>query len=292
MIFIEDLNFSTVAKKIDIITSFYKDFNKFNWKDECYNYIDDSYSLDFKIYRKDDSLDIDSKDVIEEDGFITIPNIGRCDYAFLLHIVRNYENLSDINIFTKINWRDQKNDFFSLLADSKLYDFCDVGDTQELQIWDPEIIEYGCSLYMSDSGISDKNYQCIDYTKNKKNGFFHHVMESDTLHDWYNEIFKNEHPPKLFWSWSHGPCFSATREIIRRHKKEVYEYLLSRFLPHSKSWNPELGKKIMSESRGTEVTDKIVMDDVAHHYHDNFLRFWRVLFTHNIEHNKFNIKIN
>ena len=67
MLFIEDLNFSTVAKKIDIITSFYKDFNKFNWKDECYNYIDDSYSLDFKIYRKDDSLDIDSKDVIEED---------------------------------------------------------------------------------------------------------------------------------------------------------------------------------------------------------------------------------
>jgi hypothetical protein len=278
--------------KIDIITSFYNDLHKFNWKEDCYRLIEADSTLDFKVYRKDDSLDIFSKGISVIDGFINIPNIGRCDYAFLLHIVNNYENLSDINIFTKINWADQNNDFFSLIADSRYFDFCDVGDTPELQIWDTGIIESGCEKYMQESGLAGKNYQCIDFRKNKKNGFYYPGSGADYIEDWYSYIFKDVNTPDLFWSWSHGPCFSVSRDLIRRHKKEVYEYLLSRFLPTSGSWDPVSGRSIMSSAKGRDVSDKEVMDDVAHHYHDSLLRFWRVLFTHNIDKDKFKIKIN
>lgn len=281
------------SKKVNIITSYYNDGQKLNWKDRCKNFLDPETDLEFSVYAKKDDLILDPSICnLSETGEFFIPNIGRCDFAFLLHIIRNYDNLSDINIFTKVNWMDQRNDFFGLLSHSQKYDFCDVGDTPELQIWDAETLDSNIEEYLEKNLIPGSRYQLVDPRKNKSTGQYVHAFKSDCLNDWYSEIFNSIDPPKPFWSWSHGPCFSVSRELIRRHPKEVYEYLLSRFLPESNSWEKELGKKLMSEAKGYSVSDKEVMDDAAHHYHDNFLRFWRVLFSHNLEENKFNIKIN
>lgn len=281
------------SKKVNIITSYYSDGQKFNWKDRCKDFLDPDTDLQFFVYVKKDDLHLDPSICNQiETGEFLIPNIGRCDFAFLLHIIRNYDNLSDVNVFTKVNWMDQRNDFFDLLTNSQKYDFCDVGDTPELQIWDTEILDSNVQEYLVKNLPSGSKYQLVDSRKNKSNGNYYHAFKSDCLNDWYGEIFKECTPPKPFWSWAHGPCFSVSREAIRRHPREVYEYLLNRFLPESNSWEKDLGKKLMSEAKGYEVSDKEVMDDAAHHYHDNLLRFWRVLFTHNLDKEKFNIKIN
>ena len=282
-----------VNKKIDIITSYYNDGNKLNWLDECKNIIGQDNNSEFYIYKKNDDFNLDPEiSKINTLGEIEIPNIGRCDFAFLLHIIKNYENLGDVNIFTKVNWMDQKNDFFGLVRDSKKYDFCDVGENPELQIWEHDILDSGVDKYLMGLGIPRPFIQTIDSRKNKKTGYNHHAFKSDCIHDWYSDIFKEADPPKNFWSWCHGPCFSVSKELIRRHPKSVYEFLLSRFTQESKAWDNEEGKRIMSSIKGYDVSDKEVMDDAAHHYHDNFLRFWRVLFTHNINENKFKIKVN
>jgi hypothetical protein len=280
-------------KKIDIITSYYNDGNKLIWVDECKNILGSNNRTNFYIYKKNDSLDLNHDiSIINDLGEIEIPNIGRCDFAFLLHIVKNYDNLGDISIFTKVNWMDQGNDFFGLVRDSKEYDFCDTGENPELQIWEHDILDSGVDQYLIGLGIPRPFIQTIDSRKNKKTGYNHHAFRSDCIHDWYSCIFNDSPPPKNFWSWCHGPCFSVSRDLIRRHPKDVYEYLISRFLPESNAWDNELGKNMMSEIKGYSISNKEVMDDAAHHYHDNFLRFWRVLFTHDIDKEKFKIKIN
>jgi hypothetical protein len=282
-----------IKKSVDIITSYYNDSHRLNWKSLCNENLPSDVDITFTVYRKDDSLELDLNICrLLDNGEYLIPNIGRCDFSFLLHIVRNYDSLSDVNIFTKVNWSDQRNDFPLLLSDSTVYDFCDVGDTPELQIWDYAILDSDVDQYLDKLGISKQHIQTIDVRKNKKNGHYHHAFKSDCIHDWYIEIFRDVKPPEVFWSWCHGPCFSVTKELIRRHPKKIYEYLLSRFLPESNSWDKDLGKKLMTEVKGYVVSDKEVMDDAAHHYHDSLLRFWRVLFVHNLEKNDFNIKIN
>lgn len=63
-------------------------------------------------------------------------------------------------------------------------------------------------------------------------------------------------------------------------------------MPESNSWDIELGKDVMSRVLNKHVSEEEVMEDVGKHYHDNLLRFWRVLFTHNITSDNFNIKVN
>lgn len=279
--------------KVAIITSYYQDGNKLTfWSNGCYDNLFPGSDLKFHIYRKDNSLRLDHPPHSKENE-IVIPNIGRCDYAFLLHIIRNYDELSDINVFIKVNWMDQGNDFLGLLRECQKYDFSDIGQTPELQIWDTDVLDSGYQKYLVDSGFNvNTPIQTIDPRDNKNAGVYLHAFNSDCLQDWYSEIFSNIDPPKPFWSWCHGPCFSVSRDLIRRHPKSVYEYLLSRFMPESNSWDIELGKDVMSRVLNKHVSEEEVMEDVGKHYHDNLLRFWRVLFTHNITSDNFNIKVN
>ena len=60
---------------------------------------------------------------VTDEHNIEIPNYGRCDYAFLYHIVKNYEQLDDYTIFTKINWQDQGIPIQHLLENVFKYDF-------------------------------------------------------------------------------------------------------------------------------------------------------------------------
>ena len=280
-------------KKISIITSYYTDIHKLNWKDECKNYIDAGVELSFYIYKKNKSLVLDPNiQIVNESQDIEIPNIGRCDFAFLTHIVKNYDDLADINIFTKVNWADQSINFFGLVRDSQNYDFCDAGESAEIQIWEHDILDSDPEQYLVSLGIHTPFVQMIDSRKTKKSGYYHHPSKSDCIHDWYSHIFNDSTPPKNFWSWGQGPCFSVSRDLIRRHPKDVYEYLASRFLPASNSWDNDTGKRIMSEVRGYAASDNDVMLDAANHYYDNFTRFWRVLFTHDTDKEKFKIKIN
>jgi hypothetical protein len=55
--------------------------------------------------------------------------------------------------------------------------------------------------------------------------------------------------------------------------------LLERFHPSSKSWDYLL-----------DNDEKKTIQDVGNHFADNFGRFYRLLFTHGIDHNLFKIQ--
>ena len=75
----------------EIITAYYNDLHRLDWK----NIIGNSK---LTVYHKNDQLKIG--EFIDGD-YIEIPNYGRCDYAFLWHIIQNYDNLHLINLTPK-----------------------------------------------------------------------------------------------------------------------------------------------------------------------------------------------
>jgi hypothetical protein len=288
-------------KTVEVVTSFYKDGYKLDWKDSCKAIFQD-HKVIFSIYRKRDDLEIkfpySEIEYKKSEDIIDFPNIGRCDYNFLYHIIKNYDCLSDVTVFTKVNWKDQKNDLFELIRESVFYDFAEVGEGAELQIWDHDIIDLNTESYVR--SIRDKkkigfsvSLRDNRITEEERCNSDHPNGWCDWVTDWYNKIFPNSENPGVFWTWSHGPCFSVSRDLIKRHDKDVYIYLLERFHPESGSWNIDLAKKCKDDPRGYGKSERGIMDSAAHHYHDELLRFWRILFTHDLkDSNYFKIKNN
>ena len=222
-----------------VITSCYKDDDKLLWTRDL-----GQREIPYIIYRKRDNvsqLNTPLADLPHQ--LLEIPNIGRCEYTFFTHIVLNYDNLDDITVFTKSNWAENGISFWEFINTCKEYDYMNVGT-------------HAGEIDYSDDDI--KNY----------NG---DIIDSRTT--WYNEIFKDsvEPRPTMVMVWGHGPCFSVSRELIRRHPKSVYEYFLDRLT-------------IPSQKYGKEDSIKI-----GKIYHDEIQRFYTILFTHDLIEGKFKI---
>lgn len=117
-------------KRIDVVTSYYDDYHKFIWKEDL-----NKFDYNLVLYKKDDSLNkedlISIYDFILHDDEISIPNYGKCEFAFFHYIVHNYYNLPDFVVFTKINWHEYNFDgnfinFDELLTNCFKYDFINV----------------------------------------------------------------------------------------------------------------------------------------------------------------------
>ena len=48
------------------------------------------------VYNKGDNENFEKKNVKE---IISLENVGKCDHTYLYHIIENYNNLADINVF-------------------------------------------------------------------------------------------------------------------------------------------------------------------------------------------------
>jgi hypothetical protein len=108
----------------------------------------------------------------------------------------------------------------------------------------------------------------LEYTTNDDR------IEKRTI--WYRHIFGDEiEKPNNVKVWGHGPCFSVSRKLIMRHPKSVYEYLLDRMIIPYK--NKECDEKLLK--------------DIQIIYHNEFQRFYTLLFTHNLMENEKNYKI-
>ena len=229
---------------IHIITSTYKDEHKLQWL----NGLDNRFI--YTVYRKHDNL-LSGQENRISNNLIEIPNIGRCDYSFLYHIIMNYDNLADINVFVKANWYEYNIEFGYLLNECDKYDFMQAGTHAELIDWDNR---------MKEDDLSE-NYM-----------------------DWLKEFFPNNHKNMGKRSgWGHGPCFSVSRELIRRHPIDVYIKLINKFYPENGSFKTDYIKY-----RYKSFNDLII--DLGHRYHNELLRFYKIFFTHDlpIDHN-FNI---
>lgn len=255
----------------EIVTAYYNDLHRLDWK----NIIGNSK---LTVYHKNDQLKVGES--IDGDH-IEIPNCGRCDYAFLWHIIQNYDNLADTNIFTKINWKDNNLSLEKLLYKSEKYHYCESGAHKEFHVY-----------------VNNLN-QRIDEHPSVKNRAVHDMSNPDSIYlfegdgpaQFYRHIFKNTPLPKSQIIWGHGPCFAVSRDLIRRHPKTVYEWLLNRFHIESNSWNNEKAKEQLKHKYSDDDLQKQIMIEIGVHYHNQLLRFWKILFTHNIDESKYNIEI-
>lgn len=230
-----------------IVTAEYKDVHKLNeWIPTV-----QTMNIDYIIYRKVDTLKI-GEEVHVSKNTIEIPNFGRCDYAFLYHIINNYDDLDDVTVFVKSNWKDNGIDLYGHLQKCSDYDYMQSGTLRKYQHW------------------NDKN---LVYPRDEELHKCTHPF-AQTCFDWYNEIYPNVEPPDVVHGYGHGPCFSVSRRLIQRHPKSIYIHLLNKFYPDSNSWNTYIASKFCST-----LDDQ--KNDVGKHYHDHFQRFYTVLFTHN-----------
>lgn len=255
-----------MKNKVKVVTSYYNDFHKLNWSNLVY---DKGYEL--VIHEKSDDIKIgDSKKI---DDKILIPNYGKSDYAFFHYLVNNYYDLPDYSIFTKINWKEQGINFYYLLDNCTNYDYCEVGSGLRSYIW-----YNNDNLHLKE--LEGNTYINVDmpYVTGNPFNFDGRAKRWEVFEDWYNHIFpdRNNLPGRVY-AFDHAHCFSVSKNLIHRHSIDVYKYLLERFHPSSKSWDYVLDN------------EKKTIQDVGSHFADNFGRFYRLLFTHNIDQNVYNI---
>lgn len=218
--------------RIRVVTSCFNDDVNFSWTRDLV-----TRGTPYIIYRKSD-VDENTKQFDQLPyQLIEIPNICRCEYAFMYHIVNNYERLDDITVFVKSNWSKYGINFPHLLANCANYDYMTVGTHQET----------------------------IGYS-------YHEQSDIDYWTNWYDNIFSDQlEKPKDVHIWGHGPCFSVSRELIHRHPKSVYEYLLDR----------------LSKPRHIFTGDKL--NEVGVIYHNEIQRFYTIFFTHGLGSNQYKI---
>jgi hypothetical protein len=218
---------------IRIVTSCYNDDINLSWT--LYLIKKD---LPYVIYKKtaiNENLNQQFDDLSHQ--LIQIPNICRCEYAFIYHIVNNYDRLDDVTVFVKSNWQKYGIRLYYLLENCKNYDYMTVGTHEET----------------------------IGY-------LYHEQNDIDFWTNWYDNIFDAHiEKPKDVHSWGHGPCFSVSRELIRRHPKSTYEYLLDRL------------------SRPTKIFSGSKLNEVGVMYHNEIQRFYTIFFTHGLVSNQYKI---
>lgn len=270
-------------KNIHLITSTYNDIERFRWRD-----LIDFSETELFLYRKCDDLEIGQSRIDGE--FIDIPNYGSCEYSFFYHIVNNYDDLADYNIFTKMNlYEDFFRNFPEVFNNAKHFDFYQGGGSPISQVWYNEQSKHLLELPTKYT----KNPMNINFTKDKKtkhdgispyNGTeYEYAANADNQIDWFNYLYGNEIAPGEVCTYQWGPCFSVSRDLILRHSKHVYQHFLEKFHPCN-SWSYDIGKVYF----GTDDVKKQAFG-VGRHYHDELLRFFRLFFTFGVDHNKYKI---
>jgi Protein of unknown function (DUF3431) len=236
---------------IRIVTSVYKDLDILN---EWIN----NLNVPSTVYVKDDALQ-KNESIIINDKYIRLCNYGRCDYAFLYHIIKNYDCLDDRIIFTKANWHYTGLNLYKIIATAQLYDFVESGCGRKWQFWKPQ------------KDLVIHNNIELMYTSEPD-----HYAESAM--DLYKTVFGEIEPPDMVEGWGHFPCFCVSKKLILRHPKSVYEKLLMKFYPESGCVDME---KVAKHPGNLNTYDKLV-EDLGKLQHDRFGRFWYILFTHNL----------
>ncbi len=262
-------------KTKQVVTSFHTDKHKLTWLNDIKDYVP-------VIYQKNDQLKTDEHFI--QDGYIHIPNHGRCDYAFLWHIIHNYNNLADITIFTKVNWKDNGINFSNLINNAEKYDYSEAGEYAEYHVWIDK------SVTLKSIPHKGKHTSINDVSNPEKDNS--HIFEADQTVDYYKHIFKNTPLPMSQLIWGHGPCFAVSSRLIHNHPVEIYEWLLNRFHIESNSWNNKKAKEVWKDKYSEDILQKEILSAIGHHYHNTLLRFWRILFTHNIDHSTYKIQLN
>jgi hypothetical protein len=206
----------------------------------------------FIIYHKSDALQKGEYNKINNFETV-IPNYGRCEYAFLLHIINNYDTLDDVTIFTKSNWEYEHLDLFGVIQRSPFYDYVNGGNHRIYQIWRKDASRTNIPL-----GWPEKNIE----------QYYEPAGKGIGAYEMYDMIFpKDISRPDVIKGVGHGPCISVKKEIIRRWSISVYKNMLDMFHIDINSINP--------------ADESLVKN--SPYFHNEWIRFFPVFFTHNLE---------
>jgi hypothetical protein len=159
---------------------------------------------------------------------INLPNIGRCDHTYLYHIVNNYDNLSNINVFFpgSLSNQTKKRNAIKILVN---------------------ILKYKTAIFLGTPSKNVKqqfhnftlnNWVCTDSTNaslNNESKLF--PAKIRPFGNWFNYHFGNINVK--YWC-IHG-IFSIHKNDILQHNISRYQNLLVAVGVHS---NPEVGHYI------------------------------------------------
>ncbi len=180
------------------------------------SYVDKS-KFKIIIYHKfhSENLDVYNKSIRINNNEYLLGNIGREAHTYLFHIVNNYNDLSDIQIFSQGNPFDHCFNFFDELKNiSNEIDFKQLGNLETV-IYRNEIKKSICDFnfkYLNNLIQKDPNWT--------RANFFH----IDSIH---LDLFGQEMPEQSYMK--PYAQFAVSKQCIHRHSKETYKRLLEYF---------------------------------------------------------------
>ena len=135
-----------------------------------------------------------------------IPNVGKEGYAYLHHIIDNYENLANITVFIQGNFakKERKDCYFD------------------------DIFEY--VVQAKAKGLGFKSPRLLigkDWEENNMDLKWKplSVRKNITIGQYWEKYFGFPHPKAIIWN-ARG-CFSVTRERVLQRPKQFYERIMS-----------------------------------------------------------------
>lgn len=180
--------------------------------DENLSWLERYKSFNIIVYNKGEKLKKNNFKKI-----YNLKNVGRESHTWLHHIVRNYDQLDDINIFLQ-----GKIDDLNCMAfqDVNLYEknmpslgFC----SSRLGLLGPFHWKYNIGI--------EKNPKYLSQWENED------IRKSNLgFRKFAKKLFPNI---PLFVATSYGGCFAVKRELIQQHNKDFYKYILTFLEDHN-----------------------------------------------------------
>jgi len=215
-------NYNIHNDRINIIISRYNENLKWTL-DYPYN------KYKYTVYNKGNNENFEKKNVI---NVVNLPNVGRESHTYLYHIISNYDNLKDINVFLPGSIDTNHTIFKKRLISSKLFDYIEKNDNAVFLSFDN----------IKNNSIVDefKYFQVNSYSSTTRENFMLN-KESKTekciyrpYYKWYNKVFGD----RVSNSVIHYGIFSVDKRDILKYPKIYYKNLIEYV---SNSSNPEAG---------------------------------------------------
>ena len=263
-----------MAKKRIVLPVYNDRRNTFGWEQR---YVEDE-NTSLVIYEKDDSLAY-GQEVKTDEGF-KIPNIGRSNFAFLYHICKYYDELYDIEVFTKTHVSRTSTMIHESIDKSHQYDHLQFWNGARLMIYTSAKIFNSLERYWVDNcSPTQVSTGCVEIPgrflyKLKLEKYFDRALLNSPCHVHgtiyiYDSSLWRLHTgaisviKEIFPKYSLPDVFIIRREDIWAVKKELIQY-------HPKQFY-------------TDILHCVVSGDEKWAFHrDQWCEFWPMLWEETI----------
>ena len=216
---------------------------------EDISWLDDYNNMNKIIYNKGEKIISDKYDKI-----INLRNVGRESHTWLYHIVNNYNNLDDINIFLQGRLDD-----LNCMAFRNPYDYLKIIDKYGFAVSRYGLL--GPFHWQYNVGIEND----IKYKSQWDN--FKISRSSIGFRKFAKQLFPDI---PLFVATSYGGCFAVKKELIRKYDINFYTNLLNKLNDHN---NPIEGHYLERLWCYMFTKNKPIIDSVIDVINTKFERF-------------------